>query len=271
MEELFIDTSSVEKRLVNFIKETVKEAGFSRVVIGLSGGLDSTISAYLAVRALGKDGVVGVMMPYKTSSPSGVADAERVIRKLGIKSEKVDITPMIDAYFDTYEPQADKIRRGNKMARERMAILFDLSKKHNALVLGTSNKTELLLGYGTLYGDTACSLNAIGDLYKIQVRQLARHLEVPERIIDKVPTADLWQGQTDEGELGYSYSELDRFLFHLIEREADFPTLQKLGFADDFIREVIAKVRASRFKVKVPKIAVLTQHPVSGEIRLPKI
>jgi NAD+ synthase len=271
MEELLLDCVEVEEKLIRFIKKKLSKAGFSRVVLGISGGVDSATAAYLSVKALGSERVFGAMMPYKTSSKEAIADARCVIKDLGIKGEMVDITSMIDSYFEEYQSEADNIRRGNKMARERMSILYDLSKKYDALVLGSSNKTELLLGYGTIYGDIACALNPLGDLYKTQVRQLASHLRVPQRIVDKVPTADLWPGQTDEGELGYSYAELDRLLFHLIEEGNDLDSLRRLGFSDSFILDVVNRLRRHRFKVHPPEIAVLTDHPVFGEIKLPDI
>src|SRR5258708_1745815 len=208
---LSIDTAVVERILVGFLREEVRKVGFERVVLGLSGGVDSALSAALAQRALGAENVVPVIMPYHSSSPESEADARAVCEAFGLSPEHVDITPMVDAYFQRH-PDADRGRRGNKMARERMAILYDMSWAHRALVVGTSNKTELLLGYGTVYGDMAHALNPLGDLYKPQVWALARHLGVPAQVIAKAPSADLWEGQSDEQQLGFAYAVADVLL-----------------------------------------------------------
>lgn len=206
------------------------------------------------------------MMPYKTSSRESLKDAEKIVKNLGIRSLKIDITPMIDAYFKSF-PEADNMRRGNKMARERMTILYDLSAKENTLVLGTSNKTELLLGYGTLYGDMASAINPIGDLYKTQVRQLAKDLGVPKEIVDKKPSADLWLGQSDEEELGFTYEEVDRLLYYLVDKRYTDKELIKLGFDKDFIKKVIKKIQASQFKRKLPIIAKISERTIDRDFR----
>jgi NAD+ synthase len=175
--------------LVSFVANEVRKVGLQRVVVGLSGGVDSSLSALLAAEALGPKNVLGIMMPYRTSNPESLAHAERVARQSGIEALTIDVTPQIDAYFSRF-PDADPRRRGNKMARERMTILYDHSARWNALVLGTSNKTELLLGYGTLYGDMASAINPLGDLYKTQVWALAQAVGVPEPIVSKKPSAD---------------------------------------------------------------------------------
>ena len=254
MNELNIDCPTVEKHLVGFISEEVHKAGFKKVVLGLSGGLDSAVSAYLAQKALGASHVIGVIMPYQTSSQESLEDARLVADTLGIASQNVDITPLVDPYFSLF-PEADHIRRGNKIARERMSILYDLSRKYQALVLGTGNKSELLMGYFTIYGDGAYALNALGDLYKTQVRQLARHLEVPARIIDKVPSAELWSGQTDEGELGISYDKLDRILYYLIDQQYPLEKVVELGFDRQSVEAVQQRISRSQFKRRLPLIA----------------
>ena len=173
------------------------------------------------MRALGPENVLGVMMPYRTSSPESKADAEVVARSLGMRTELVDISPMVDPYLALGSGN-DRVRGGNVMARERMIILYDISQREKALVLGTSNKTELMLGYGTLFGDMASALNPLGDLYKTQIWQLAKHLGLPDKVIDKKPSADLWAGQTDEGEMGFTYQDVDRLLYCMLdERRTD--------------------------------------------------
>ncbi|HEX9617015.1 MAG TPA: NAD+ synthase, partial [Anaerolineales bacterium] len=207
--DLTINTDLARKILTGFIHTEITRAGFSRAVVGVSGGLDSSLSCYLAAEALGPENVLAVRMPYKSSSPDSLAHAQKVIDILGVQSLTVSITEMVDPLFERF-PDADPLRRGNVMARARMIVLYDQSEAFDALVVGTGNKTEILLGYTTIYGDAANALNPVGDLYKTQARQLARALGIPEEIIQKAPTADLWVGQTDEGELGFTYEEVDR-------------------------------------------------------------
>jgi len=266
MSELKIDTSLVAELLAGFIRDEVRKVGFERVVVGLSGGVDSAVSAFLATRALGKENVVAVMMPYKSSVPESLADAKLAAEQLGLSYRVVEITPMVDAYFSLF-PDADILRRGNMMARQRMTVLFDHSAMLKALVLGTSNKTELLLGYGTLYGDMACSLNPIGDLYKTQVWQLAEYLEVPERIRKKPPTADLWAGQTDEGELGFTYAEVDRLLFYMVDKRYTSEELEAVGFTKDFVARVRQRIQSTQFKRRLPLIAKVSQRTVDRDFR----
>jgi len=215
--DLTINTQLAREILTGFIRTEVTRAGFSRAVVGLSGGVDSSLSCYLAAEALGAENVLAVRMPYKTSAPDSLEHAQLVIEILGVRSVTVPITDMVDPIFARF-PEADKVRRGNAMARARMIILYDQSQAFKGLVIGTGNKTEILLGYTTLYGDSACALNPLGDLYKTQVWQLARDMGLPEAIIQKAPTADLWSGQTDEGELGFTYAEVDQLLYLLIDQ-----------------------------------------------------
>jgi len=264
-ESVLINAELVESILTRFIHEEVTKFDFSKVVVGLSGGVDSATSCFLAERALGKQGVIAVLMPYKTSSPESTGDARAVVEQLGIESTEVDITPQIDAYFDRF-PDADRMRRGNKMARERMTILYDMSAKHRALVLGTSNKTEFLLGYTTLWGDMACAINPLGDLYKTQVRQLARHLGVPDRIVKKAPSADLWTGQTDEGELGFSYEEVDRLLFAMIDERKPRRELGR-EFDPAFVERVARIVQSSQYKRRMPVIAKVSARSIDRDFR----
>ncbi|NLH06714.1 MAG: NAD+ synthase, partial [Chloroflexi bacterium] len=204
MSQLKLNTDLARRVITLFIRNEITRGGFKRAVLGLSGGLDSALVAYLTAEALGPENVLAIRMPYRTSSPESLEPAQLVIDALGVRHDTVDITPMVEPLFERF-PDMDASRRGNVMARQRMIILFDQSAAWNALVVGTSNKTETLLGYTTIYGDNAAALQPIADLYKAQVRQLARAVGVPEAIVNKAPSADLWPGQTDEGELGYTY------------------------------------------------------------------
>jgi len=259
---LQIDPEKVTQRIVDSIRQKFSEDGFSRAVLGLSGGIDSSTTTYLAQRALGAENVWAMALPYRTSSPESAADAQLVAEELGINFMIIEITEMVDAYFEHY-PEADRLRRGNKMGRERMAIVYDQSAILNALVLGSGNKTERLIGYCTLYGiDTACAMAPIGDLYKTQVRQLARYLGVPDRIIRKVPTADLWPGQSDEDELGLKYEEVDKLLYFMVEKGYSFAQLKGLGFTDEIVNKVIDKVAKSEFKRCLPPIPKVNEGSV---------
>ncbi|OGW16474.1 MAG: NAD(+) synthetase [Nitrospinae bacterium RIFCSPLOWO2_12_FULL_45_22] len=264
-----VNLEILKQLLVGFIQNEVGKMGFNKVVLGLSGGVDSSLCAYLAALALGKENILGVMMPYKTSNPESLRHAELVVKELRIRSLTVDITPMIDAYFQTF-PEVDHIRRGNKMARERMTILYDQSAAENALVLGTSNKTELLLGYGTLFGDMASALNPIGDLYKTQVRLLAHHLGVPQVIIDKKPSADLWLGQSDEEELGFTYDEVDKVLYYLVDKRYSCADLIEKGYPADFVHSVYQKIQNSQFKRRLPIIAKVSERTIDRDFRYPR-
>jgi NAD+ synthase len=255
-ENIKIDPARIKSHLVEFIKGELKRTGFHRLVVGVSGGLDSAVVANLAAAAIGAGNVTGVIMPYRSSNPENVQDAELVIKSLGINRRFVEITPMVDAYFNNH-PTEDKNRRGNKMARERMSVLYDISAELGALVIGTSNKSEIKMGYGTLFGDLACALNPIGNLYKTQIRQLAKYLNIPEKIITKAPSADLWEGQTDEGELGLTYEQLDTFLFYLEDQGYSDDQLKELGFAGDFIEKMKTRIRVNEFKGRLPVIASL--------------
>ena len=263
---LALNMQTVRSMLVQFLKDELNNAGFAKAVIGLSGGIDSAVSAYLAVEAIGAKNVLAVLMPYKTSSPESKADAEIIIKDLGIRSSIVDITPMVEPLFDS-QKITDNLRKGNIMARERMIVLYDFSQKEHALVIGTSNKTESMLGYGTLFGDMACAINPLGDLYKTHIWDLAEELGIPKKIIQKKPTADLWQGQTDEGELGFSYREADRLLYFMVDERRTDEELAGLGFAKPFIANVRRKIQINQFKRRPPIIAKISHRTVNVDFR----
>jgi NAD+ synthase len=269
MNDLRLHCETVRTILTGFIDNEVRKAGFEKIVVGLSGGVDSALAAFLAAEALGPRNVWAILMPYRTSSPESAEHAKLVVDSLGVQSLIVDITPMVDAYFAAF-PDADQVRRGNKMARERMTILFDHSARLGALVLGTSNKTELLLGYGTLYGDMASAINPLGDLYKTQVRQLARHLKIPAVIVEKQPSADLWAGQTDEAELGFTYEEVDKVLYLLVDRRYEVADLVAEGVDETFARAVSHRVRASQYKRRLPVIAKVSARTIDRDFRYPR-
>ena len=268
-DSLAIDTGLVGELLVDFIREEITKVGFDRGVIGVSGGIDSALTAALAVRALGADHVEAVIMPYRTSSPASEHDARSVCEALGIEPLLIDISPQIDAYFERF-PDADRGRRGNKMARERMAILYDRSWARRGLVIGTSNKTELLLGYGTVHGDMAHAINPLGDLYKTQVFALARALELPRAVVEKAPSADLWEGQSDEEELGFQYAIVDLLLQQMIDERATRAELRALGFEDEFVENVARRVRDSQYKRRPPLIAKLSERTIDRDFRYPR-
>jgi NAD+ synthase len=263
---LDLDVMVVNELLVQFIRDETKNAGFHRGVIGLSGGVDSAVSAALTAVALGKDDTMGVLMPYRTSSPKSVDDAKIVVEQLGIRSEIVDISEMVDAYCAVHKV-TDRVRRGNVMARMRMIVLYDISAREQALVIGTSNKTEIMVGYGTLFGDTASAINPIGDLYKSQIWQLARHLGLPAKIVEKVPTADLWEGQSDEEELGCTYPQLDALLYHLVDERRNDSELKALGYDSAFVDRVKSLIRRNQFKRRPPLIAKISYRTVNVDFR----
>ncbi len=268
-EPLAINGELVRRILVGFIRNEVRKVGFERVILGLSGGVDSSLVATLAAEALGPKNVKAVIMPYRRSDPKSRSDAVGLITQLGVESLEVDISPQIDAYYARF-PEADDKRRGNKMARERMTILYDQSWAWRALVIGTSNKTELLLGYGTIYGDMASAINPIGDLYKTQVWQLADSVGVPTAIVQKVPSADLWEGQSDETELGFGYRLIDQLLYFLVERRYTMEELKAEGFDEPFINDIVRRVRDNQYKRRLPVIAKLSSRTIDREFRYPR-
>ena len=254
--ELAIDTDVARRVIGEFIRGQLRQAGFERAVLGLSGGIDSALVAYLVAEAIGAERLLCVLMPYRTSSPASRADAEEVVRRLGCASELVDITPMVDGFYGP-DTDASALRRGNFMARMRMATLYDRSVTWEGLVVGTGNKTESLIGYTTVFGDNACAFNPVGDLYKSQLRQLSAAIGVPDEIVRKAPSADLWPGQTDEAEAGFSYPELDRLLFWRIDKRRSVDEVVALGFARELVDRVDRMVAGAEFKRQVPPIAKL--------------
>jgi NAD+ synthase len=267
--DLSINPALVEEILVRFIRNEIVRTGFRRAVFGLSGGVDSSTVGYLAVKALGPENVLAVTMPYKTSSAETLRDSRAVIAALGMQTIDVPITPQIEAYLASVG-EISQMRLANKCARERMTILYDQSAAFEGLVVGTSNKSELLLGYGTHFGDLASAINPIGDLYKTQLRQLAAHLGVPQAILAKAPSGDLWVGQTDEGELGFSYEEVDRLLVLLVDRRWQPAHLTRAGFDPAFIDRVLRLIRRNQYKRRMPVIAKLTQRTMDRDFRYPR-
>lgn len=259
---LVIDEVMTEEWLTGFLREELTRRGFGKTVIGISGGVDSAVTAFLAVRAIGRDNVIGVRLPYRTSSPESLDHAQLVIDALGIESRTLDISPAVDGYL-TMEPEADASRRGNIMSRMRMIALFDLSARYRALPLGTGNKTERLFGYFTWHADDSPPINAIGDLYKTQVWQLARHLGVPAVIINKPATADLIEGQTDEGDLGISYARADDILNGLLHGFS-FEALRSRGFSPNELMLVSRRLNSTHWKRRPPSTALLS-HTGIGE------
>ena len=262
MKKLLLNAPRAIDSLTDFIKSTVNESGYSRVVLGISGGVDSSLSAFLSVRALGADNVLLMRMPYKTSSPESLEHAKLVIDQLAVPSLTIDITEAVDAVLENF-PDASPVRRGNVMARIRMINIYDQSAAFPGLVVGTGNKTESLLGYSTLHGDGAFDFNPLADLYKVQIRQLAGELGVPQAIIDKAPSADLWAGQTDEEELGYAYDEMDRLLYALVEEQLSPEACLEKGFSEDFVESIINRVKRYRFKSTLPLAGSVGQFPLT--------
>jgi len=259
--DLSINTELARTILTRFIHSEITRSGFSRAVIALSGGIDSALSCYLAAEALGSENVLAVRMPYKTSSSDSLEHAQMVIDALGVPSITIPISGMADGLIERF-PDMNSVRKGNIMARCRMIVLYDQSEVFHGLVVGTGNKTEILLGYTTLYGDSANAINPIGDLYKTQLRQLSRAIGVPAVIVEKPPTADLWLGQTDEGELGFTYAEVDQLLYLLVDQRYSPEDCVAAGFAEGFVRKVVERVRRNHFKRILPPIAKISNRTI---------
>lgn len=264
LHRLEINTDLTTRILVGFIRDEIEKAGMKRAVLGLSGGIDSALSAYLSAQALGPENVLAVRMPYRTSAQASLADADAVIEALGLPSLTVDITPMVDPLIERF-PDMSSVRKGNIMARQRMIILYDQSVAWGGLVMGTSNKTEFLLGYSTIYGDSGVAMQPIADLYKAQVRQLSRALGVPQAILDKSPSADLWAGQTDEDELGFTYNDVDQVLFLLVDERYTVDEVIDEGFERSFVEKVWRRVKANHYKRTMPNIAKVSSRTIGHD------
>ena len=275
MIDLTINTELATKIITGFIKTELNRVGFKKALMGLSGGIDSALSLYLSAKALGPENVLAVRMPYakhslsKTSPSNTLDDAQTMIDDLGVQSMTIEITDMVDPLINQHEDMT-KLRAGNIMARMRMIVLYDQSVAFNGLVMGTSNKTEMLLGYSTVYGDAAAALQPISVLYKTQVRQLAKALGVPNQVIEKVPSADLWVGQTDEGELGFTYAEVDKLLYLLVDQRYRPEDCVAEGFDMAFVDRVMGLMRKNHFKRVMPPIAKLSQRTIGYDFIYPR-
>lgn len=266
---LAINPALVERVLTSFIRNELSRHGFNRAVVGVSGGVDSAVACALSARALGPENVLALRMPHRDSSQDSLDHAQLLIDQLEVENDTIAITEMVDGYLEQLG-EIDRNRRGNVMARARMIVLYDQSAATDALVIGTGNKTEILLGYTTLYGDSASAINPNGDLYKTQLRQLARHLDIPSVIIEKPPSADLWPGQTDEGELGFTYQRVDQLLYLLIDERYSPEECQRAGFQRDFIDEVIKRIRQTQYKRVLPQIAKISKRTVGHDFLYPR-
>ncbi len=270
-DRLWLNAELAVTVLAGFIRDAVETSRTEGVVVGLSGGVDSALAAALATRALGASRVHAFQLPYRTSNPDSLSDAEAVATAFELETTTLDISPMVDLYFENLaEGEIDKVRLGNKMARERMSILFDQAKKLGCLVLGTSNKTEILLGYSTIFGDNASSINPLGDLYKQQVWQLARHLGVPETVVDKKPSADLWPGQTDEGELGFDYASADEVLCLMFDLGLSPSEVVDQGYPASVVSRITALEEQNRFKRRLMLIARLSNSAINLDREIPR-
>jgi NAD+ synthase len=259
--DLTINTELARKILTGFLRSEITRMGFTRAVLNLSGGIDSALSCFLAAEALGPENVLAIRLPYRSSSPGSLEDAQKVIDATGVQSITLEITDMVEPLFAAF-PDMDNVRKGNIMARQRMIVLYDQTVAFRGLAVGTGNKTEILLGYTTLYGDSANALNPIGDLYKTQVRQLSRAMGMPESLLGKAPSADLWVGQTDEGELGFTYAEVDQLLYLLVDHRYTPQECVEAGFAENFVNAVVERIRRNHFKRILPPIAKISNRTI---------
>ncbi len=247
-----IDWENVKEQLLIFLKEELAKTGLSRVTVGLSGGLDSAVVAVLCKQAFG-DNMSVVLMPSQFSSKQSIDDSLELCERFNIRYEIKSIAPMIEAYISNMHE--DKLRIGNFSARMRMSVLYDISSRDKSIVVGTSNKSELLLGYGTIFGDIACAINPIGEIYKSDEFEFARYLGVTDSIVNKKPSADLWEGQSDEDDLGYSYTQMDAVLKLFVDEKKSEKEIVSLGFDKKLVQSVVCRIKANEFKGKLPKIA----------------
>jgi NAD+ synthase len=261
---LRINTDLARKILVVFLRDAVTKVGFEHAILNLSGGIDSALVAYLVAEAVGPENVLALRLPYKSSSQDSLDDAQTVIETLGIRNDTIDITPMVDPLLDRF-PDASALRKGNIMARMRMIVLYDQSVAFRALPIGTSNKTETLLGYTTIYGDNAAGVQPIADLYKAQVRQLSNALDMPRRVIEKAPSADLWAGQTDEDELGFTYDLADQVLYLLVDQRYTVDEVIAEGFDRKFVEKIWRQVRINHYKRTMPNVAKLSSRSIGHD------
>ncbi len=260
--------SQISDYLERFLDDEVRKTGIKKVVIGLSGGLDSAVVAVLAHKTF-KNDLLCVKMPSRYSSQNSLDDADALCEKFSMRSERASIEPMLKAY-EAQNPNMDNLRKGNFSSRMRMSTIFDISARENALVLGTSNKSELMLGYGTLYGDLASAINPIGDLYKSEVFELGRYLGVTKSIIEKAPSADLWDGQSDEEDLGYTYAQLDEAMKLYVEDRLTKEEIVKKGIDAKMLEMIIGRIFHNHFKRKMPLIAKLTSRTINHDFNYPR-
>lgn len=261
---LWIDPELTRRVLTQFIAEEIGKFGVRRGVVGVSGGIDSALVVALAAEALGPENVLAVLMPYSASNPDSLAHGMLCVEQLGVRSVTIPVTPQVDPYFARF-PDMSPRRRGNIMARERMKILYDQSEGYGGLVIGTSNKTEMLLGYSTIYGDSAAAIHPIADLYKTQIRQLSAAVGVPEVIIGKPPSADLWPGQTDKDELQLTYAAVDEVLYCLVDRRMRSAALIQRGISEEVVERVSRMVRSAQYKRRTPPIAKVSARTIEQD------
>jgi NAD+ synthase len=256
----------VQKILTGFIKDSIVKNGFQNAIVGVSGGLDSAVVLALCQKALGGRRTFALLLPYRVSAPESLNHGKMICAQFKVPFEIIDISPSVDAYFKRC-PAENRLQIGNKCARERMSVLYDFSVRKKALVVGTANKSELLVGYSTQFGDSAAAFLPIGDLYKTQIFELARHLGIPEEIVAKKPSADLWPGQTDEGEIGIAYKDLDIILHLLVDKRWDEGEIVERGYSLPVIRRVKKMIVNSQFKRTMPPVAKLHARTVGIDFR----
>ncbi len=264
-----IDNSVTEHVLCSFIKDNVHKNGFKKAILGVSGGLDSAVVVTLCAKALGSENVHGILMPYKLSSKESLEDGEKICKQLNVSYDVIEITDSVDAYFSKFPPE-HPMQLGNKCARERMSVLYDFSDRKRALVAGTSNKSELLIGYSTIWGDSAAAFMPIGDLYKTQIFTFAEYLGVPESIVKKQPSADLWENQTDEGEIGFTYRRLDEILMRYVDWRMTPEQIVEDGYGEEDVQRVIKLIVNSQYKRTMPSVAKLQNRTIGIDFRMPR-